>query len=375
MDMTVLKKQLAGLKSQHQQQYSYVNQNNSLKPCPMPQLQGFYHQASLDGAMFDWKKEPAKMYFCDSELANDNNLSVPGTGLINAEAAPHLLEIDQCLSRTSSFQAGVAGKIEVDMVAQEVIEKDVALVEKKQFGHGRGSPSQRKAQFVAAQECNEKRTKGEAEVESKVKEKGIAETSAETSEENQKISEVQKPGYIHVRARRGQATDSHSLAERARREKISKKMKCLQDLVPGCNKMMGRAGMLDEIINYVQSLQRQVEFLSMKLAALNPNMEFNDDDCSGKEFPGYVASFPAASVSSAIANFPHLQHALAQKAATSSEQDFLPSSAEIPSDRTTSFSPFISKQLNSSRFSVVQPFWNADCQSLHSVDFPSRLIN
>uniref|UniRef100_A0A8R7UQ04 BHLH domain-containing protein n=1 Tax=Triticum urartu TaxID=4572 RepID=A0A8R7UQ04_TRIUA len=44
--------------------------------------------------------------------------------------------------------------------------------------------------------------------------------------------------FIHVRARRGQATDSHSLAERARREKITERMKILQDLVPGCNKLM-----------------------------------------------------------------------------------------------------------------------------------------
>ncbi|KAG8068914.1 hypothetical protein GUJ93_ZPchr0005g16213 [Zizania palustris] len=33
------------------------------------------------------------------------------------------------------------------------------------------------------------------------------------------------------------ATDSHSLAERVRRENISQRMKLLQDLVPGCNKM------------------------------------------------------------------------------------------------------------------------------------------
>ncbi|CAH9100559.1 unnamed protein product [Cuscuta europaea] len=72
-------------------------------------------------------------------------------------------------------------------------------------------------------------------------------------------SEEKKGDYIHVRARRGQATDSHSLAERVRREKISERMKHLQDLVPGCNKITGKAGMLDEIINYVQSLQRQVE--------------------------------------------------------------------------------------------------------------------
>ncbi|KAH0894068.1 hypothetical protein HID58_056497 [Brassica napus] len=31
-------------------------------------------------------------------------------------------------------------------------------------------------------------------------------------------SEIQKRDYIHVRARRGEATDRHSLAERARRE-------------------------------------------------------------------------------------------------------------------------------------------------------------
>lgn len=46
--------------------------------------------------------------------------------------------------------------------------------------------------------------------------KNNKETSADTSKENSKGSEVQnqKPDYIHVRARRGQATDSHSLAER-----------------------------------------------------------------------------------------------------------------------------------------------------------------
>ncbi|XP_039043623.1 transcription factor bHLH75-like [Hibiscus syriacus] len=83
---------------------------------------------------------------------------------------------------------------------------------------------------------------------------------------------------IHVRAKRGQATDSHSLAERVRREKINEKMRCLQDLVPGCHKTMGMAVMLDEIINYVHSLQNQIEFLSMELAAAaaascDPNSE------------------------------------------------------------------------------------------------------
>uniref|UniRef100_A0A7N0V8F7 Uncharacterized protein n=1 Tax=Kalanchoe fedtschenkoi TaxID=63787 RepID=A0A7N0V8F7_KALFE len=33
--------------------------------------------------------------------------------------------------------------------------------------------------------------------------------------------------------------------------------------------------MLDEIINYVQSLQQQVEFLSMKLATVNPELNID----------------------------------------------------------------------------------------------------
>ncbi|KAK9091321.1 hypothetical protein Sjap_024498 [Stephania japonica] len=82
---------------------------------------------------------------------------------------------------------------------------------------------------------------------------------------------------VHVRARRGQATDSHSLAERVRREKINERLRCLQDLVPGCYKTMGMAVMLDEIISYVQSLQNQVEFLSMKLTAASSFYDFNSD--------------------------------------------------------------------------------------------------
>ncbi|KAJ6846140.1 transcription factor bHLH79 [Iris pallida] len=88
-------------------------------------------------------------------------------------------------------------------------------------------------------------------------------------DQNAQPSEAPKQDYIHVRARRGQATDSHSLAERARREKISERMKILQELVPGCNKVIGKASVLDEIINYIQALQRQVEFLSLKLEAVN----------------------------------------------------------------------------------------------------------
>ncbi|KAL1188219.1 Transcription factor bHLH75 [Cardamine amara subsp. amara] len=98
-------------------------------------------------------------------------------------------------------------------------------------------------------------------------------------EEAMNKDETQKPkDVVHVRAKRGQATDSHSLAERVRREKINERLKSLQHLVPGCYKTMGMAVMLDVIIDYVRSLQNQIEFLSMKLSAASAYYDLNSLD-------------------------------------------------------------------------------------------------
>ncbi|OMO93749.1 hypothetical protein COLO4_16699 [Corchorus olitorius] len=59
--------------------------------------------------------------------------------------------------------------------------------------------------------------------------------------------------------KRKTSRNGNSAQSKVRREKISERMK-----------VTGKALMLDEIINYVQSLQNQVEFLSMKLASVNP---------------------------------------------------------------------------------------------------------
>ncbi|KAG6504161.1 hypothetical protein ZIOFF_036492 [Zingiber officinale] len=158
-------------------------------------------------------------------------------------------------------------------------------------GHGGSNARKRKARpkskekeavsMVADEEdCFSKRhrqTENNAEIGNASVRRKI-EQSNDPGNDEHKLGKPSDPpkDYIHVRARRGQATDSHSLAERVRREKISQRMKLLQDLVPGCSKVTGKAVMLDEIINYVQSLQRQVEFLSMKLATVNPDIDFNN---------------------------------------------------------------------------------------------------
>ncbi|CAN6994566.1 unnamed protein product [Brassica rapa subsp. trilocularis] len=111
----------------------------------------------------------------------------------------------------------------------------------------------------------------------KRKERGKKKVKSSMKKTKSSDEEAEKLPYVHVRARRGQATDNHSLAERARREKINARMKLLQELVPGCDKIQGTALVLDEIINHVQSLQHQVEMLSMRLAAVNPRIDFNLD--------------------------------------------------------------------------------------------------
>ncbi|XP_030956337.1 transcription factor BHLH089 isoform X1 [Quercus lobata] len=146
-------------------------------------------------------------------------------------------------------------------------------------GNGGGSRKRRdleddSSNSNGANDCEGKRLKTSGSGDENLDSKAEAEPSSgkHVEQNTQTPPEQPKQDYIHVRARRGQATDSHSLAERARREKISERMKTLQDLVPGCNKVIGKALVLDEIINYIQSLQHQVEFLSMKLEAVNTRM-------------------------------------------------------------------------------------------------------
>ncbi|CAI9754036.1 unnamed protein product [Fraxinus pennsylvanica] len=127
----------------------------------------------------------------------------------------------------------------------------------------------RKLKVVSPSNSAQSKDTREAKIKKPKKCKEVEEKK-KTKKDEKKAEEEAPTGYIHVRARRGQATDSHSLAERVRRERISERMKLLQTLVPGCDKVTGKAPMLDEIINYVQSLQNQVEFLSMKLASANP---------------------------------------------------------------------------------------------------------
>ncbi|KAF5456901.1 hypothetical protein F2P56_026323 [Juglans regia] len=62
-----------------------------------------------------------------------------------------------------------------------------------------------------------------------------------------------------VRAKRGCATHPRSIAERVRRTRISDRIRKLQELVPNMDKQINTADMLEEAVEYVKFLQKQIQ--------------------------------------------------------------------------------------------------------------------
>lgn len=71
--------------------------------------------------------------------------------------------------------------------------------------------------------------------------------------------------------KRSRTAEVHNLSERRRRDKINEKMRALQELIPNCNKI-DKASMLDEAIEYLKTLQLQVQMMSMGSGLCIPPM-------------------------------------------------------------------------------------------------------
>lgn len=62
--------------------------------------------------------------------------------------------------------------------------------------------------------------------------------------------------------RRSRSADFHNFSERRRRDRINEKLRALQELLPNCTKT-DKVSMLDEAIDYLKSLQLQLQMLVM----------------------------------------------------------------------------------------------------------------
>ncbi|KAL6502939.1 hypothetical protein OROHE_024107 [Orobanche hederae] len=74
--------------------------------------------------------------------------------------------------------------------------------------------------------------------------------------------EAKKQARGSTSTKRSRAAEVHNLSERRRRDRINEKMRELQELIPRCNKS-DNASMLGEAIEYLKSLQMQVQMMSM----------------------------------------------------------------------------------------------------------------
>ncbi|KAI4365729.1 hypothetical protein MLD38_021693 [Melastoma candidum] len=63
-------------------------------------------------------------------------------------------------------------------------------------------------------------------------------------------------------AKRSRAAEVHNLSERRRRDRITRRLRALQELIPHCNKA-DKASILDKAIGYLKFLQMQVQIMSM----------------------------------------------------------------------------------------------------------------
>ncbi|XP_039031410.1 transcription factor PIF1-like isoform X1 [Hibiscus syriacus] len=94
----------------------------------------------------------------------------------------------------------------------------------------------------------------------KGRELDYSESHSEDAEFEYEDTKKQNRGSTSTK--RSRAAEVHNLSERRRRDRINEKMRALQELIPHCNKS-DKASMLDEAIEYLKSLQLQVQMMSM----------------------------------------------------------------------------------------------------------------
>ncbi|VAI37530.1 unnamed protein product [Triticum turgidum subsp. durum] len=122
-------------------------------------------------------------------------------------------------------------------------------------------------------------------------------------------TEETKSSRRHGSKRRSRAAEVHNQSERRRRDRINEKMRSLQELIPHCNKA-DKASILDEAIEYLKSLQMQVQIMWMT-TGMAPMMfpgahQFMPPMAVGMN----SACMPAAQGLNQMARMPYMNHSL-----------------------------------------------------------------
>lgn len=98
---------------------------------------------------------------------------------------------------------------------------------------------------------------------SKRKGRDVEDSECQSEDVEYESADTKKQGPSRTTtSKRSRAAEVHNLSERRRRDRINEKMRALQELIPHCNKS-DKASMLDEAIEYLKTLQLQVQIMSM----------------------------------------------------------------------------------------------------------------
>uniref|UniRef100_A0A0E0KY98 BHLH domain-containing protein n=1 Tax=Oryza punctata TaxID=4537 RepID=A0A0E0KY98_ORYPU len=106
-------------------------------------------------------------------------------------------------------------------------------------------------------------------------------------------------------SKRSRTAEVHNLSERRRRDRINEKMRALQELIPNCNKI-DKASMLEEAIEYLKTLQLQVQMMSMGTGMCVPPMMLPAAAAAAAAMQHHMQMQQMAGPMAAAAHFPHL---------------------------------------------------------------------
>ncbi|KAG0464783.1 hypothetical protein HPP92_018947 [Vanilla planifolia] len=139
----------------------------------------------------------------------------------------------------------------------------------------------------------------------------VDESDAHSEDTGYESAEANKPVQRPASGRRSRAAEVHNLSERKRRDRINEKMRALQELIPHCNKS-DKASMLDEAIEYLKSLQLQLQVMWMG-SGMNPMLfpsiqQYKSRLCHGiglPVMPSMQNPFPSDNRSMHVSSIPN----------------------------------------------------------------------
>ncbi|KAL0726767.1 hypothetical protein Bca4012_022860 [Brassica carinata] len=174
---------------------------------------------------------------------------------VGSSATPSSSAPESCLT-PATVTGGVAQTFVVPSLSQKVVET-AAGPSSSGFSETETEPFQ--IQPATETEAADERKRKERE---------------EPADDTEKTGEE---GRGSTSRKKSRAAEMHNISERRRREKINEKMKVLQELIPRCNKT-DKVSMLEDAIEYVKSLQLQIQMMStggggMMPMMYNPNLQ------------------------------------------------------------------------------------------------------